>query len=138
MRRFMLGLCMMFLLSGAVFAIETDAIDVDVLAKSSSSWDGEALPEYPEGTPEVTILHITIPPGTQLPIHEHPVINAGVLLSGRLTVKTEDGSILHLKAGDPIVEVVDKWHYGINEGSEPAEIIVFYAGIEGMPITIKQ
>jgi len=138
MRRFMLGLCMMFLLSGVVFAIETDAIDVDVLAKSSSSWDGGALPEYPEGTPEVTILHITIPPGAQLPIHEHPVINAGVLLSGRLTVKTEDGSILHLKAGDPIVEVVDKWHYGINEGSEPAEIIVFYAGIEGMPITIKQ
>ncbi|MDP8297881.1 MAG: cupin domain-containing protein [Candidatus Orphnella occulta] len=138
MRRFMLGLCMMFLLSGAVFAIETDAIDVDVLAKSSSSWDGEALPEYPEGTPEVTILRIIIPPGAQLPIHEHPVINAGVLLSGRLTVKTEDGSILHLKAGDPIVEVVDKWHYGINEGSEPAEIIVFYAGIEGMPITIKQ
>ncbi len=125
MRRFMLGLCMMFLLSGAVFAIETDAIDVDVLAKSSSSWDGEALPEYPEGTPEVTILRIIIPPGAQLPIHEHPVINAGVLLSGRLTVKTEDGSILHLKAGDPIVEVVDKWHYGINEGSEPAEIIVF-------------
>ena len=138
MRRFMLGLCMMFLLSGVVFAIETDAIDVDVLAKSSSSWDGEALPEYPEGTPEVTILRIIIPPGAQLPIHEHPVINAGVLLSGRLTVKTEDGSILHLKAGDPIVEVVDKWHYGINEGSEPAEIIVFYAGIEGMPITIKQ
>ena len=138
MRRFMLGLCMMFLLSGVVFAIETDAIDVDVLAKSSSSWDGGALPEYPEGTPEVTILHITILPGAQLPIHEHPVINAGVLLSGRLTVKTEDGSILHLKAGDPIVEVVDKWHYGINEGSEPAEIIVFYAGIEGMPITIKQ
>ena len=138
MRRFMLGLCMMFLLSGAVFAIETDAIDVDVLAKSSSSWDGEALPEYPEGTPEVTILRIIIPPGAQLPIHEHPVINAGVLLSGRLTVKTEDGSILHLKAGDPIVEVVDKWHYGINEGNEPAEIIVFYAGIEGTPITIKQ
>ena len=138
MRRFMLGLCMMLLLPCAVFAIETDAIDVDVLAKSSSSWDGEALPEYPEGTPEVTILRIIIPPGAQLPIHEHPVINAGVLLSGRLTVKTEDGSILHLKAGDPIVEVVDKWHYGINEGSEPAEIIVFYAGIEGMPITIKQ
>lgn len=138
MRRFMLGLCMMFLLPGAVLAIETDAAAVDVLAKSTSSWDGEALPEYPEGTPEVTILRIIIPPGAQLPIHEHPVINAGILLSGELTVKTVDGHTLQLKAGDPIVEVVDTWHYGINEGSQPAEIIVFYAGIEDMPITIKQ
>lgn len=72
-----------------------------------------------------------------LPLHEHPVINAGVLLKGQLTVITTDNKTLHLKAGDPIVEVVDSLHYGINEGNEPAEIMVFYAGIEDKPITIK-
>lgn len=46
--------------------------------------------------------------------------------------------MLHLKAGDPIVEVADKRYYGKNEDSEPAEIIVFYADIKDMPITIKQ
>jgi hypothetical protein len=45
---------------------------------------------------------------------------------------------LHLKAGDPIVEVVDTWHYGKNEGNTPAEIIVFYAGTPDEPITIKE
>jgi quercetin dioxygenase-like cupin family protein len=66
------------------------------------------------------------------------VINAGVLINGELTVVTEDGSTLHLKAGNTIVEVVKKWHYGKNEGNEPAEIIVFYAGIQGIPISIKE
>jgi len=42
-----------------------------------------------------------------------------------------------MEAGDPIVEVVNQWHYGQNEGSEPAELIMFYAGIKGEPITVK-
>ncbi len=49
---------------------------------------GNTLPEYPEGKPEITILRIQIPPGTTLPLHTHPVINAGVLLSGELAVIT--------------------------------------------------
>lgn len=106
------------------------------LVKSSTSWDGQPLPTYKTGIPEVTILRITIPPKHTLPMHKHPVINAGVLLKGKLTVVTERGDVLHLKPDDPIVEVVDTWHYGRNDGDEPAEIIVFYAGEKGMPITI--
>jgi quercetin dioxygenase-like cupin family protein len=55
------------------------------------------------------------------------VINAGVLLEGQLKVVTEAQKRLHLQAGDAVVEVVDQWHYGMNAGTEPAEIIVFYA-----------
>ena len=83
-------------------------------------------------------MRIIIQPGVELPLHKHPVINAGVLLRGELTVVTEDNETLHMKAGDSIVEVVDKWHYGKNEGNVPAEIIVFYAGIVDTPITIKK
>ena len=108
------------------------------LVKSTASWDGQALPAYKTGTPEITILRITIPPSHTLPMHTHPVINAGVLLKGELTVTTDSGQVLHLKPYDPIVEVVDTWHYGRNEGDEPAEIIVFYAGEEDKPITIKK
>jgi len=110
---------------------------VEQLAKSSSSWDGNALPAYPQGQPEVTILKIKIPAGAKLEMHHHPVINAGILLKGELTVITEDNKILHLKAGDSIVELVNKKHYGKNEGVETAEIIVFYAGTVNKPITIK-
>jgi quercetin dioxygenase-like cupin family protein len=114
-----------------------NSVKVDTLAKSTKSWDGEKLPEYPQGQPEVTILRIKIPAGAKLEIHNHPVINAGVLLAGELTVVTEDNKTLHLKAGDSIVELVNKKHYGKNEGKETAEIIVFYAGVENKPITIK-
>jgi quercetin dioxygenase-like cupin family protein len=110
---------------------------VKELVKSTRSWNGESLPVYPQGQPEITILRISIPAGARLEMHSHPVINAGVLISGQLTVATAEGKTLHLKAGDPIVEVVNTLHYGINQGEVPAEIIVFYAGTAGAPLSVS-
>lgn len=112
------------------------AIVARELVKSTRSWDGELLPAYPSGQPEVTIKRILIPAGARLESHTHPVINAGVLVSGELTVVAVDGKTLRLKAGDPIVELVNKSHFGINEGKVPAEIIVVYAGTAGAPIAV--
>ena len=120
MKKLFCGICLTLLLSSNVLAQDVNTVKVEVLAKTSSSWDGGSLPDYPKGKPEITILRITIPPGVQLPLHKHPVINAGVLLKGELTVVTEDNKTLHLKAGDSIVEVVNKWHHGKNEGNKPA------------------
>jgi quercetin dioxygenase-like cupin family protein len=133
-----LPLALGLLIAANTSAREDPGIQVQVLAKSGSSWDGSALPNYPQGTPEISILKIAIPPGMRLPTHEHPVINAGYLLSGRLKVVTEDGHTLVLNAGDSLVEVVEKWHYGINEGTEPAVILVFYAGVVDTPISVKR
>ena len=112
------------------------APSVKELAKSTQSWDGALLPAYPSGQPKVTILRISIPAGSELEMHRHPVINAGVLISGQLTVLSKDGKTLQLNAGDPIVEVVNTAHFGVNKGSVPAEIIVFYAGAADAPITV--
>lgn len=109
---------------------------VNVLAKTSKSWNGQTLPRYSLGKPEITILRISIPPHTDLAWHKHPVINAGVMIAGELTVITDKSDTLHLKAGDPIIEVVDTWHFGKNEGDEPVDIIVFYSGVKGKDITI--
>lgn len=138
MKKLIYGICCALLLPTHIWAADLDVIQVEELVKTSLSWDGNRIPDYPESTPEVTILRIKIPPGVELPLHQHPVINAGVLLSGELTVITDDKKTLHLKAGEPIVEVVDKWHYGRNEGNETAEIIVFYAGAVDSPITVKK
>ncbi len=121
----------------ALNAEEPKGVTVRTLAKSTRSWDGDRLPRYPEGRPEVTILRIAIPAGARLDMHKHTVINAGVLIRGELTVVTKEGKKLKLRAGDPIVEIVEKWHYGVNEGAAMAEIIVFYAGVAGSPITVK-
>ncbi len=128
---------------GVVFAAASCATprttEVVTLAATTESWNGTTLPAYPEGNPEVTILRISIPPKTRLKTHLHPVINAGVMLKGELTVVSEKGDTLHLKAGDSIVELVNQWHYGENESkTKSAELIVFYAGIEGNPFTIAK
>lgn len=121
-------------LSSAI-ALEAPQTTVETVVQSSKSWNGTTLPEYPSGEPVVTILKITIPPGVSLPVHEHHVINAGVLLEGELTVRTEAGETLRMRAGDPIVEVVNQWHHGVNEGDVPAVIMVFYAGAQGVTNT---
>lgn len=131
------GLCFALLAAGNVSANDSKPVIVDVLAKSTVSWDGSELPSYPVGEPEITILKIDIAPGVKLPLHEHPVINAGYLVSGELTVITQDNKTLLMKAGDTLVEVVNKWHYGVNNGDVPVEIVVFYAGIKDKPLTIK-
>ena len=113
----------------------TTEIQVEKLAESTQSWNGDNLPSYPEGQPKVTILKASIPPKAKLEMHEHLVINAGLLLKGELTVIDEFGNRLELKAGDTIIELVNTFHYGINEGTETAEIVVFYAGDDKTPIT---
>ncbi len=138
MKKLICGICLVLFFAGNLYAVDTDDIKSKKLAQAEISWDGSPLPDYPEGKPEITILRIQIAPGAELPRHKHPVINAGVLIKGELTVITDENRVLHLKAGDAIIEVVDKWHYGKNEGSEPAEIIVFYAGTKDTAITVKE
>lgn len=138
MKYFLYATYFALLLPSYGWALDASGVTVNVLAKTSSSWNGATLPVYATGQPEITILRIVIPPKIKLPLHQHPVINAGVLLKGELTVFTEDNKTLHLKAGDSIVEVVNTWHYGINEGKVPAEIIVFYAGTMNQQVTIKK
>jgi len=128
----------LLLLSGPGWARDTSQIMSEVLVQSGESWDGSPLPAYTQGQPEVSVVKITIPPGVALPMHKHPYMNAGVLLSGELTVRTENGQIRHLRAGEALIEVVNTWHYGANEGDVPAEILVVYAGEAGMPFTVLQ
>nr|WP_299384095.1 cupin domain-containing protein [Allomuricauda sp.] len=113
-------------------------IQFTTLVQSSQSWNGQPLPSYPSQEPEVTIIKVIIPGKTKLAWHKHPNINAGILLKGKLTVISENQDTLRLKAGDPIIELVGTWHYGINEKNKPAEIVVFYAGTKGVPLSVKK
>ncbi|WP_026063339.1 cupin domain-containing protein [Pedobacter arcticus] len=132
---------LMFMCTLTVFAQDdnhTDKIQVTKLAESTRSWNGDQLPPYSTGQPKVTILKITIPVHAKLDLHKHLAINAGILTKGVLTVRDDKGNVLELTAGDTIIELVNTYHYGENKGSEPAEIIVFYAGTEGKAITVKK
>ena len=111
---------------------------VDKLADTENSWNGTTLPSIATKNTSVKVLRITIKAGEKLPMHKHPVVNIGYLTKGQLTVTTEKGKVLEMKAGDQIVEVVNQWHYGENKGTTDAEIVVVYVGEKGQAVTIKK
>ena len=111
-------------------------IRVETLAKSTREWDGDTLPAYPRSQPEIQILRITIPAGVTLPLHTHPVINAAVLTKGRLEVQLRGGGRREFGAGEALIEVVNTVHSGRALPGSDVEVIVFYAGTPGTPVTV--
>ena len=113
-------------------------IQVDTLAASTHQWDGDPLPDYPRSRPEIKILRITIPAGVTLPVHTHPVINAAVITQGRLELQLSSGATRVFEAGEALVEVVNRLHTGRALPGSDVEVIVFYAGTPGTPVTLIQ
>ena len=96
-------LCLFVLLMSYTYA--SGNVESVTLAKSDKSWDGSTMPAYPKEAPEISVLKITIPAHTELPLHKHPIINAGYMVKGSLKVVTDENKVLHLKAGDAL----SKW-----------------------------
>ncbi|MBC2602204.1 cupin domain-containing protein [Puniceicoccus vermicola] len=128
--------CLASLLHGEESHSVEPAIQKEVLVQSSESWDGQSLPAYPTEEPQISVVRFIIPPNSQLPMHKHPAINAGVLVKGTLTVISETGDEKLLEEGDALIELVNAWHYGRNDGDVPAEIVVVYAGVKGQPLAV--
>ena len=111
------------------------AVQSETLLRTGSSWNGEPYKSYPSGQPELSILKITLAPHTELEWHSHPIPNAAYILSGELTLeRKKDGRKQHFTAGQAVSETVDTLHRGLT-GDETVELIVFYAGGPGVPLT---
>lgn len=105
------------------------------LARDTRSWEGSKLPSYPQEQPQIVVMKIIIAPGQRLPLHYHPVINAGYVEKGSLTVIDIVGNERVFHAGEAIIEMVDKRHYGENRGESDVELIMFYASTPGLPLS---
>lgn len=114
-----------------------DALENIELLRTSQSWDGASLPDYPAGKPEIVFKRMYFPAGSKLGWHHHPVINFGIVQQGELTIIGLDGKEATFRAGDPLVEMVGKIHHGENRGDKPVVLDMFYLSQEGMPITVQ-
>lgn len=113
----------------------TPGIHVEKLLETEKSWDGVLYKQYPQGTPQLTVLKISVAPNTSLDWHEHPIPNAAYVLDGAITVeKKATGEKQHLKAGQVLSEMVDNAHRGYT-GKEGVTLVVFYAGEKGIPLS---
>ena len=115
-------------------AAKTESVE---LLKTSQSWDGAQLPDYPEGKPELLVLKVTLPAHSKLPKHHHDIMSYGVVTKGQLTlVRESDGMEKTVGAGEAVVETVSTVHHGENRGDTPTEVVVFYISKEGTPLSV--
>jgi quercetin dioxygenase-like cupin family protein len=113
-------------------------IKVEQILQATQSWDGVAYTKYPTGQPQLTVLRITVPPNTTLHWHRHPMISVGYVISGELTLeKKETGERKVVHAGEALAETVQTTHRGFTT-NEPVELVVFYAGQAGLPLSITE
>ena len=110
----------------------------EVLLKTTSTWDNAEYQKLKIKKPEVTVLKITINVGEELPMHKHDLVNIAYVKKGTLTVITDDNKEITLNAGEVLHELVGKYHYGKNTGNEPVELVVFYIGEKGTPLSVNK
>ena len=119
-------------------AFNTYAATSEKLVQTETHWNQQQIKPIHIDNPQITMLRITIPAGEKLAMHKHPILNIGYLTKGELTVRSDKGEKLVLKPGDPIVELVDVWHYGESTGTEDAEIVVTYVGEKGDALSVRK
>ena len=110
----------------------------NVLLKTTSTWDNTEYKKLKIKKPEVTVLKIVINVNEELPLHRHDLVNIAYVKKGTLTVITEDCKEITLREGEVLPELVGKYHYGKNTGNVPVELIVFYLGEKGTPLSVNK
>ena len=81
--------------------------------------------KLPQGNVEVVVWMYDIPAGSKLAVHKHPYQRYAYVLQGTLQVTdVQNGRSFEYKPGDFIIEMVDGWHYGANNGKVPVRLLV--------------
>ena len=111
-------------------------VETTELFRTSQSWDGAALPDYPLGRPELVAVKYVIPQGRKLGWHHHDAMNHGILVQGELTIVSLDGTEKVVREGEAIVEMVGTVHHGENRGSKPVVLYMCYLSQEGVPLSV--
>ena len=110
----------------------------DVILKTTSTWDNAAYKKLKIKKPEVTVLRINIGVGEKLPMHRHDLVNVAYVKQGTLTVITDENKQVTLHEGEALPELIGKYHYGINLGNVPVELVVFYVGEKDTPLSVNK
>lgn len=110
----------------------------EVLLKTTSTWDNAEYKKLKIKKPEVTVLKIVINVGEELPMHKHDLVNIAYVKQGTLTVITDENKEITLQEGEVLPELIGKYHYGKNTGNKPVELVVFYIGEKGTPLSVNK
>ena len=119
--------------SGHAAPASKPAIDVHdgvPLLDSGVNFVGEQV-SYPKGKARIKSMLATMAPGQKTGWHKHGVPTYGYILEGQITVDYGDAGKTTYHAGEGVLEAMDYWHEGINDGDIPARVVVVFMGAEG-------
>jgi quercetin dioxygenase-like cupin family protein len=75
------------------------------------------------------------PPGARTPVHKHLYPHYVFVTEGTLTItNVETGRSYQVPAGHFLVEMLDTWHYGHNDGTVPVRTYV----VDQVPDGVKE
>ena len=126
-----------FLAMGLAHAADAPKVQVTPVARTNTTVTGQPIvvPDHPD----VIVSIATFPPGSRLPEHQHPHPHYVYVLEGVLTVVNTDAhKTFDVKAGAFVVEMMDTWHYGINNGTVPVRLLVIDQVPHGAPNNMVQ
>ena len=119
-------------------ASSTYSAEKEVLLKTTHTWDNSEYKKLKIKTPEVSVLKIIINVNEELPMHKHDLVNIAYVKKGTLTVITDENKEITIHEGEVLPELIGKYHYGKNAGNEPVELVVFYIGEKGTPLSVNK
>lgn len=113
------------------------SISIKPLLKTSTDSLGTPI-VYPTNAPaEISAFLIEIAPGEKTNWHYHPIPCLGYVLEGAVQIELEDGSTKTYRAGEAIVEVINRPHNGSNPGDQPTRLVFFALGSTGQSLVEK-
>ena len=118
--------------------ISAYSAEKQVLLKTTQTWDNAEYKKLKIKKPEVTVLKIIIGVNEELPMHKHDLVNIAYVKKGTLTVITDNHKKITLHEGEVLPELIGKYHYGKNTGKVPVELVVFYIGEKGTPLSVNK
>ena len=115
--------------------VVTKKITVAPLLKTGKDIVDQSI-VYPPGTPGITAVTITIPPGGTTGWHIHEVPLYAYILDGELTVDYGDKGINVYKTDGAFMEAMNWAHNGTNNTSEPVRIMAVFVGSDEKANTV--
>ena len=122
-------------LAGAANADTAPPVTVKTLLTTDTTDIGQPL-VLPSQHPVLVVSTYDIAPGARLARHKHPFSRYAYVLAGDLTVQFDDGKQRQYHTGDVVVEAVDTWHFGFNNGKVPVRLLVIDQVEKGQASTV--
>jgi quercetin dioxygenase-like cupin family protein len=130
-------LAFLFFVFVSLIAQYNKGVIVETVLKSDTTSIGQKI-NYPQfENSEITIAKITILPGYSTGWHKHNFPVFAYVLQGTLTVEFENNFPKQFIAGSSFPEVINTLHNGSNKGADNVELIAFYMGEKGKPLSAK-